>query len=115
MKYLVYTVNAGFDLDDPEDMYVDTNMISFCNNEEEIIKIADQEIKDYIDDELDCRFDTEDPEQAEEIEKFRNQYETCINYLFIAELNKPVQVGGLYLDNGYNFECLKVYAVKLEN
>lgn len=114
MKYLVYANYAGFDLDDPEAMSTNSWTVGLYDNEKDILSATDQEIKDYIDDELDCRFDL-DSTDPEELEDFKNRFEVSVYSIRDDKLNEASLVGELWLDSEYYFESLKVYAVKLED
>lgn len=114
MKYLLVAHYAGFDLDDPEDLVNNSWIVGQAMTETEAVDLAAKEIENYINEQIENRFDLDDEDlDKNEVEDFRNRYEVSITNIRIPS-DKMETIATLYLDADYYYEDLKIEVIKLE-
>jgi len=113
MKYLLVAHYAGFDLYDPEDLVNSSWFVGEAMTETEAIDLAAKEIDNYVNEQVESRFDLDDEDlDEEEVEDFKDSYKISIKQLLILR-DKSETIAHLYKNAEYYFEDLKIDVIML--
>lgn len=117
-KYLVIASYSSTCLDDFEDVSNSSWKVGEVDTKEEVVELVKKEFKDYIEEQVISRFDVDDEidnETKEEIENYKNTFETSIFSKFESwpEKVNMLEVGELYYVSDSYVEDLKCFVIEL--
>lgn len=119
MKYILFAHFAGFDVDDPGDLANSAWLVGETTDPKVAEDMSKKEIDDFINQEVDNRFDVCEEymtdEEKEEVNLFKKEFKTSLTSIRIPG-TKLETIATLYHNGGdCYYETLKIEVIKLED